>query len=357
MMVSDPSRSLINLLVGPRPYISLALPNPKCGSHPLSLLMLLSKTKPAVLLSSYNALCLPNPHQYTSKSKTSPPRTTTQYQTRLTYATVKDGLPPPDKKQWSQDEAQIAWPIPEPPHRVPTPYQILNVQRGTVYIKTERFYSLVKLYHPDRHDHPDAMSSLSTQARLDRYRLTLNAHAILSDPSKRAAYDLFGAGWAGKDSADTTVPDFKYTTEARKAAMGNATWEDWEKWYDEFRKPGDPVRTGPQKPVFLSNSAFISIVAFLAALAGVGQATRAENMSQSFIAQRDAAHDKALAELHRNKGAKSGWNKEQRIEEFLRDRDPEAYHDESVKKMMLDMDVCDNGVPVTRDNDLRRKYN
>ncbi|KAE9994023.1 hypothetical protein EG327_001756 [Venturia inaequalis] len=319
--------------------------------------MLLSKTKPAVLLSSYNALCLPNPHQYTPKSKTSPPRTTTQYQTRLTYATVKDGLPPPDKKQWSQDEAQIAWPIPEPPHRVPTPYQILNVQRGTVYIKTERFYSLVKLYHPDRHDHPDAMSSLSTQARLDRYRLTLNAHAILSDPSKRAAYDLFGAGWAGKDSADTTVPDFKYTTEARKAAMGNATWEDWEKWYDEFRKPGDPVRTGPQKPVFLSNSAFISIVAFLAALAGVGQATRAENMSQSFIAQRDAAHDKALAELHRYKGAKSGWNKEQRIEEFLRDRDPEAYHDESVKKMMLDMDVCDNGVPVTRDNDLRRKYN
>jgi curved DNA-binding protein CbpA len=184
----------------------------------------------------------------------------------------------------------------------------------------------------------------------------LTAHSILSNPSKRTAYDLFGAGWAGKDLAETIVPDFKYTTEARKAAMGNATWEDWEKWYDEFRKPGDPVRTGPQRPVFLSNSAFISIVALLAALGGVGQATRADNMSQSFIAQRDAAHDKALAELHRYKGAKSGWSKEERIEEFLRDRDPEAYHDESVKKMMLDMDICDNGPPTTRDNDLRRKY-
>lgn len=320
---------------------------------------MLLKTKPAVLLSSYNALCLPlpNPPQHTSRSKTSSLRATTQFHTRQTYATVKGSLSPLGKKQWSQDEAQIAWPSPEPPHRIPTPYQILNVQRGEAYSKTDRFYSLVKLYHPDRHDHPDAISSLSTQARLDRYRLTLNAHSILSDPSKRAAYDLFGAGWAGKDLAETIVPDFKYTTEARKAAMGNATWEDWERWYDEFRKPGDPVRTGPQRPVFLSNSAFISIVAFLAALAGVGQATRADQMSQSFIAQRDAAHDRALAELHRYKNAKSGWNKEQRIEEFLRDRDPEAYHDESVKKMMLDMDICDNGVPVTRENDLRRKYN
>ncbi|TID14067.1 Chaperone J-domain-containing protein [Venturia nashicola] len=318
---------------------------------------MLSKTKPAALLSSYNALGLSNPHHYASRSKTSLPRTGTQCHTRQTYATVKDGPSPLNRKQWSVDEAQISWPIPEPPHRVPTPYQILNVQREAVYVKTDRFYSLVKLYHPDRHDHPDAISSLSTQARLDRYRLTLSAHSILSDPSKRAAYDLFGAGWAGRDPAEAIVPDFKYTTEARKAAMGNATWEDWEKWYDEFRRPGDPVRTGPQRPVFLSNSTFISIVAFLAALAGVGQATRADNMSQSFIAQRDAAHDRALAELHRYKGAKSGWNKEQRIEEFLRDRDPEAYHDESAKKMMLDMDVCENGVPVTRDNDLRRKYN
>jgi len=152
------------------------------------------------------------------------------------------------------------------------------------------------------------------------------------------------------------MPDFEYSTEARKAAMGNATWEDWEKWYDKYRRPGDPPRGGPQSTVYLSNSAFVSVIAVLAALGGIGQATRADSMSKTFIAQRDDAHDRALSELRRWKSAKSGWSREERIETFLRDRDPAAYNDESVRKMMLDMEVCDSGDVKSRDNDFRRRY-
>jgi len=317
---------------------------------------MLVKTKPAILLSSYNSLCIQHPHQYNSKSKTSLSSQPPNILRRRTYATHTN--PPPSQE--SQNDSLEFWPKPHPPHKVPTPYQILNIPRGAPYTKTNRFYDLVKLYHPDRHDHPQwqspSSSQISTHDRVERYRLTLNAHALLSDPTKRSAYDLYGAGWVGKENV--LVPDFNYSKEAKEAAMGNATWEDWEQWYDKFKKPGDAPRGGPQSTVYLSNSAFVSLVALLAALGGIGQATRAESMSQSFLAQRNEAHERALAELAKLKGDKSGWTRDERIEMFLRGRDPEAWNDENVRKMLLEMDVCEGGDvgSKNRDNDFARRY-
>ncbi|OCL06051.1 hypothetical protein AOQ84DRAFT_85833, partial [Glonium stellatum] len=94
----------------------------------------------------------------------------------------------------------LAWPTATPPHAIPTPYQILALRHDEPYTK-QRFYALVKLYHPDRHHHhyssdsSRAIASLPRSTRLERYRLLVAAHTLLSDPAKRRAYDRHGIGW------------------------------------------------------------------------------------------------------------------------------------------------------------------
>lgn len=254
-------------------------------------------------------------------------------------------------KPRARPEDSDLWPRTKHPHETPSPYEILGLHPTAPYAKTDRFYTLVKLYHPDRTSH---QPTLPPTTRTERYRLIIAAHTLLSDPSKRTAYDLYGAGWVGQTAR---LPSFTYNQAARKAAMQNATWEDWENWYAKFRRPGDPEPQA-QQPIYTSNTAFVSVIAILAALGGVGQATRAEGSSASFIAQRDAAHNQAARTLASERGRRMGLGKEERIEEFLKQRDPAAWADENVRNMLLEPDVCESGAAtvVRRDDDFRRKY-
>jgi hypothetical protein len=144
--------------------------------------------------------------------------------------------------------------------------------------------------------------------------------------------------------------------EAREACMHNATWQDWENWYDRFNppKPGDPPRK-PQAPIFLSNTAFISLVGIIAALAGVGQATRAHENSKNYVFMVDAASNRAKNEVHHVQQTKQGLNREQRIDYFLRDRDPEAYADEEARKLALSPELAAT-VQTNPNEDLKRRY-
>jgi curved DNA-binding protein CbpA len=247
------------------------------------------------------------------------------------------------------------WPVAEPPRTTPTPYEILQADPKARYFKSARFYELVKLYHPDRHEHPSASltSSISKPVRLERYRLVVSAHAILSDPEKRRAYDLYGAGWAGAKSV-FPAPDFTMSQEARDACMHNATWQDWENWYDKFNppKPGDSPRK-PQTPVFVSNVAFISIVGILAALAGIGQATRARETSKNYTLMVDAASNRAKGEVNQVQQTKNGLNREERIDYFLRERDPYGYAEEERRKHAPERS---EPVVLNKDEDLLRRY-
>lgn len=83
--------------------------------------------------------------------------------------------------------------FPWPSTQIPTPYEIIGMKRGQQYSKV-KYYDLVKAYHPDR-TMISSPGHLSKEERARRYRLIVAAHEILSNPQKRAVYDLYGLGW------------------------------------------------------------------------------------------------------------------------------------------------------------------
>jgi len=301
--------------------------------------------KPAICISSYNGLVYhPNFHSPPSAQTSSLSK---RYSRRRGYETVKKDEPFIDQ-----------WPQPLHPNKLPSPYQILDHKRGTTYSKA-RFVELVKLYHPDRTDHPAHASlckSLPAPVRLERYRLIIAAHAILSDPYKTTAYDLHGAGWAGQPD----VIRARYPGYGPDSPMSNATWEDWEAWYQRQRtKAGEKPQR--QKPAFMSNGAFISLIGVLAALGGIGQAARADITTKSVLQLREEADEEAKREMKRVREEARGFTKGERIENFLRSKDPVADSHEGLRSVMLEMDVCGmgqgrGGSVRNKNADFRRQY-
>ena len=147
------------------------------------------------------------------------------------YATIASDEGQNDEQN---DREQHAWPKPLSGQAHPTPYQIFEMKTNGVYSKA-RFYELVKVYHPDRGNGKD--EALPRHIKMERYRLIVAANHILADPTKRSAYDRFGAGWngraevGGKETWYQPSPHhppgpFSSWTDSRNPIWQNATWED-----------------------------------------------------------------------------------------------------------------------------------
>lgn len=91
-----------------------------------------------------------------------------------------------------------------PSSKHPTPYDILDIRKGQQYHKT-RYYNLVKAYHPDL----QTSTRLPKETQTHRFRLVVAAHAILSDTKKRAAYDMYGAGWSSPSIRDRGIQRYQ----------------------------------------------------------------------------------------------------------------------------------------------------
>ncbi|KAI9787037.1 MAG: hypothetical protein M1835_002883 [Candelina submexicana] len=307
--------------------------------------------KPGILLSSYNgfqSFTCPSSQINTSPCPTAPrqswrptsaPSSGRQAQQSRTYADVGN------EKSWPNAE-NLHWPDMTSATAIPTPYQIFDQRKGAPYSK-RRFYDLVKLYHPDRYwyDH-DSSSKCSQAVKLERYRLIVAANNILSDPVKRNAYDRWGAGWAGKPGVGDSRQAWGNASGAEWSGFNdnsptqNATWEDWERWYQRDAKGR------PQEPQYFSNAAFISLIVVFAAFGGIGQAKRVGTHSMNFIEQRDQIHDTASRELARaRRDPTEPENRDERIQCFLKMRDPVGYgvvdqHEEGYRRLLPEPEVC-----------------
>ncbi|KAK7968813.1 hypothetical protein PG996_002759 [Apiospora saccharicola] len=225
------------------------------------------------------------------------------------YATVSDKFPKRSETSVSHND----WP--SGPH--PTPYQIFDQKRDAPYSKA-RFYTLVKIYHPDRHIQTGKADSLSHAVRLERYRLVVAANQILSDPTRKRAYDLYGAGWGSKLSMDNSA--YRHAEKSWRNEPGNpsmnATWEDWERWYGE--RNGDKAK---QQTVFMSNEMFVVVLCAFVLAGSLGNARRANKSTISLVEMQDQKHEAISQDVRMRKTEQIGLSRHERVESFLRQRE------------------------------------
>ncbi|KAL8376950.1 hypothetical protein RB595_007875 [Gaeumannomyces hyphopodioides] len=240
------------------------------------------------------------------------------------YATVSN-----DGKLGCLAERLAAW----PKTSRPTPYEIFNQEAKAPYSK-KRFYELVKLYHPDKYGHhdegtePDAaehLGGLSRAVKLERYRLVVAANKILSDPARRQDYDSCGAGWgegviAEEVRAWSRARDKEWRSDPNSAA-NNATWEDWERWYQ--RQNGG---TGDkQAPVFMSNGGFVMVICAFAVIGIWAQAAQATTRSENMVQARDNTHHMISRDIGYRRMEQATLSKEARLQYFLKQREGWGY--------------------------------
>jgi curved DNA-binding protein CbpA len=296
---------------------------------------MLSK-KPALLLSSYaslSPLChsshAPSPRRRKSCRHTFTPQQTAR-QTRP-YAQHAAALP-------AQDPELLQWPEAVKPHRTPTPYQILKCSRGEQYTKA-RFYALVKLYHPDRCHKASPVADLPLHIRLERYRMLVTAHDILSDIEKRRAYDAWGHGWAGHHHTPTSSAAYEWEFDRQRwntDPRNNATWEDWERWrHDNEGGPEPDART-----IQMSNFAFMSLIFAFISIGGVVQGTRFTTFNSSVIERRAQIHRDASTTLMRSHNASLSGDRDERIRTFLDHREAQLAGEAAYQRLLPPAEVC-----------------
>lgn len=205
-------------------------------------------------------------------------------------------------------QKHLDWPL----HVNPTPYEILHHSPRAAYSK-QNFYTLAKLYHPDRHHClATTHSHLSPSACVERYRLVVRANDILSDPAKRRAYDSYGAGWHG--TRPTTSAMYREWRSAQHSPAKNATWEDWEQWRDE--------RDGKkQAPVYMSHGAFAVLLTFAISIGIIGQANRAGKMASNRMDLMQEKQGRLGAVMDKRSSKTAAMGREERVESFIRDRE------------------------------------
>lgn len=304
--------------------------------------------KPAVLLAACNSLhSLPTASQSTTSSwqrGTRPSKGVPK--NRTGYATIAGDARESHEQSERPDHGHV-WPETPKGRSSPTPYQIFNLKQNGAYSKA-KYYQLVKLYHPDLSN--GSNNEISDKVKMERYRLVVAAHTILSDPAKRSAYDRFGAGWDGRAetserSSHTAGPFSHSYGNPSDPIWNNATWEDWERFYERR----DGVYPQKRAPVYMANSYFLALIVALAIMGSSLNVNRAKDAGHYIVEQRDLVHDRAAKELRRvRQEASTLSSRQDKIDFFVRQReatlatsgDFESLREERANRVLADQEVC-----------------
>ncbi|KAL4978232.1 hypothetical protein BDW66DRAFT_22497 [Aspergillus desertorum] len=193
-----------------------------------------------------------------------------------------------------------------------TPYDVIGQARGAPYSK-HRFYELVKIYHPDRpcNDHP-LCKDITPEVRLQRYRIVVTAHEILSDPTRRAAYDATGMGWAFNPAPS------RHRRTPNDPIFANATWEDWERWHNRHE--------GKQETV-VDHKTFVTFVVLLFFMGAAVQASWITTVSTGYEDRLRELNEQSTMFLNqrRENTVKQMAGSDAKVQHFLIRRDPSGF--------------------------------
>ncbi|KAI1120954.1 hypothetical protein F5Y10DRAFT_257355 [Nemania abortiva] len=199
-----------------------------------------------------------------------------------------------------------------------TPYQLLEQDPKAPYDK-KRFCQLAMMYHPDRWIH-EKYHGVSKASRIERYRLILTAHRILSDPVKRKAYDRGGLGWDKElvSYVARAEPSFQRTaaSSSNSAARGSGPEVIWEN-QETYWNPGSSKQ---QKQLFVNNRIFGLILILFVVIMTCIRFIRADHISRQSLRQRDAINAALLADLKRIYKDGHSMTRHERVEKFLNRR-------------------------------------
>jgi curved DNA-binding protein CbpA len=298
--------------------------------------------KPSLLLSSYSGLSpLCHSHSHSHASPRQPCRKSCRHHTftsgRVAHQTrsyAQHADAPPNRL----DPELLHWPEAVHPHRTPTPYQILKCARGELYTK-RRFYALAKLYHPDRSHPASPVAHLPLHVRLERYRMLVTAHDILSDIEKRKAYDTWGQGWAGHHRTPSSPAPHEWEYDRQRwntDPRSNATWEDWERWRHENEGGAEP----DARTIQMSNFAFMTLLFAFVGIGGVVQGTRFTTFNSSVIERREQIHREASTTLLRSHNASLSGDRDERIRTFLDHREAQLAGEVSYQRLLPPAESC-----------------
>lgn len=310
--------------------------------------------KPSVLLSSYSHFyCLCSHQSASVHTSSSSPKSQQSRYPQSRRQPIPRSATARSKYSQAASPKDLPWPDLPSPNAVPTPYQIFGLETDSSYSK-RRFYELVKVYHPDRdilESGSPSTSALPRSTKTERYRLIVTAHELLSDPVKRSAYDESGAGWDGRP--DHRAPQYTWgkDNDARWSGFDtndspfrNATWEDWEKWYQRGK--------AKQEPVYFSNGGFLILVLAAVFVAGFGQSIRVGDYSDVFQRQVEKAHDDASMTIRQRRVESQGFvNRDERLQNFLRTRDLHGFGvtdptEESYWELLQEPEICTSEVVI-----------
>ncbi|RDW86567.1 J domain-containing protein [Aspergillus mulundensis] len=193
-----------------------------------------------------------------------------------------------------------------------TPYDVIGHTRGAPYPK-HRYYELVKIYHPDRpcNDHP-LCRNITPEVRLQRYRIVVTAHEILSDSNRRAAYDATGMGWAFNPAPE------RRRRNPNDPIYNNATWEDWERWYS---------RNEPKQETVVDHKTFVMFVVLLFFMGAAVQASWITTVSTGYEDRLKELNEHSTRFLNqrRENTVKQMPGSDAKVQHFLIRRDPSGF--------------------------------
>ncbi|TWU77457.1 hypothetical protein ED733_006869 [Metarhizium rileyi] len=185
-----------------------------------------------------------------------------------------------------------------PSSSAPTPHEILGVAPGVPYSKY-RFNQLVKMYHPDMVDTDRRVDHIPESVRLERYRLIIAAHNLLSNPSNRQLYESNSQDWSSSGSY-------------RNREGGNC---------HGFYSQESPTQQSPspmrQRPIHTSNATFAMLLVAISMLGAALQFKRLASSRRDIRRFELVLQEAIQEELHAWASVLQGQSKDDRILAFL----------------------------------------